>query len=116
MKHLLVFHSEWLYEYRWLDVNREIMFEFNSKFQEFDIIECGAQILTYGTDGSNNDEDEAFEEEDDVQGSEKASKEKDEGIVDGDYKSVSRKRPRKTTRTSASTYLNLGKRPKTIDS
>ncbi|EOA34892.1 hypothetical protein CARUB_v10022475mg [Capsella rubella] len=28
------------------DVNREIVFEFSSEFQEFDIIECGAQILT----------------------------------------------------------------------
>ncbi|KAL1225318.1 Disease resistance protein RML1B [Cardamine amara subsp. amara] len=44
-EHLFIFHSRSLY----IDpseVGREIAFEFSSKFQDFDIMECGVQFLT----------------------------------------------------------------------
>ncbi|KAL1190107.1 Disease resistance protein RML1B [Cardamine amara subsp. amara] len=80
-KHLCVFHYEWLHEYIW-KVSREIVFEFSSKFQDFDIIECGAQILTYDahmlmfdTEESDNDEEDYKSE------SGEACKDEDEGIA-----------------------------------
>ncbi|XP_019085239.1 PREDICTED: disease resistance protein RML1B-like [Camelina sativa] len=44
------------------DVNREIVFEFSNEIQYFDIIECGAQILT-DHDDVEFESSEAFEDE-----------------------------------------------------
>ncbi|KAL1217955.1 Disease resistance protein RML1B [Cardamine amara subsp. amara] len=74
-KHLCVFHYEWFKKYVW-KVSREMVFEFSIEYKDFDIIECGAQIFTYESDEIDVSE---FDTED------------DEGITEGDYKSVSRK-------------------------
>ncbi|XP_023641940.1 disease resistance protein RML1B [Capsella rubella] len=54
-KHLFIFHSDSFDEYIWLEVSKEITFKFNSKYQDFDIFECGVQILTDRTYGSNTE-------------------------------------------------------------
>lgn len=89
------------------EVSRKIVLQFKSS--DFDIIECGIQILRDETNGNkfwesgngDSDEEEASDKEDDKEGYEsesgEASKEKDLDIGDnGDYESVSRKRPRET--------------------
>lgn len=73
-KHLFTFHSGWLNidrselssesdyfnECYRPEVNREMMFEFSSEFDDFDIVECGAKILTQEEiiEGSNESESE----------------------------------------------------------
>ncbi|KAL1225321.1 Disease resistance protein RML1B [Cardamine amara subsp. amara] len=44
-EHLLIFHSRWLF-IKPSEMGREITFEFCSEYQEFDVIECSAKILT----------------------------------------------------------------------
>ncbi|XP_010418177.1 PREDICTED: disease resistance protein RML1B-like isoform X1 [Camelina sativa] len=41
-EHLLIFHHCWLST----ETSREMVFEFSSKYHDFDVIECGAMILT----------------------------------------------------------------------
>ncbi|CAL9237577.1 unnamed protein product [Arabidopsis halleri] len=54
-KHLFIFHSDSFDNNIWLEVSKEITFKFSSKYQDFDIFECGVQILTDETFGSNNE-------------------------------------------------------------
>ncbi|XP_023643498.1 disease resistance protein RML1B-like [Capsella rubella] len=43
-EHLLIFHSRWL-SIEPSEMNKEIVFEFSSEHQEFDVIECSAKML-----------------------------------------------------------------------
>ena len=113
-KHLLIFHSSLTFIDA-SEVSRKIVLEFTSKNHVLDIIECGVQILTDESDGSNNESDEASDKESDCESGEassnkeddeesyksqsrEASEEKDEGISDdGNHESLSRKRKRITS-------------------
>ncbi|KAG7584709.1 NB-ARC, partial [Arabidopsis thaliana x Arabidopsis arenosa] len=78
------------------DVNREIVFEFSSELQDFDIIECGVQILSDEWDyeiGLYQDDIEFASSEDDIEFSsseddiEYESSEASEDVIEhGDYK------------------------------
>ena len=93
-EHLFIFRSGYYLNVDPSGASREIVFEFSSKSQDFDIIECGVKIWTAQSieRGYLVFEDDNEIKHDDhtnrVRGHYKAS--------NVDYKSVSRKRPRKT--------------------
>ncbi|CAL9238538.1 unnamed protein product [Arabidopsis halleri] len=63
MEHLFIFHITNPMSFFFYPSSREIVLEFSSIDQYFDIIECGVQILTDETDGNNNG---GSEDEDDL--------------------------------------------------
>nr|QOE89079.1 DM10 [Arabidopsis thaliana] len=93
-EHLFIFRSGYYLNVDPSGASREIVFEFSSKSQDFDIIECGVKIwtaqsierayLVFEDDNEIKHDDHTNR----VRGHYKAS--------NVDYKSVSRKRPRKT--------------------
>ncbi|ESQ28987.1 hypothetical protein EUTSA_v10023951mg [Eutrema salsugineum] len=56
-EHLFTFHSHLLGQHGYLEVTGEIELEFSSQSQDFDIIKCGAQILTYESDEEDDNDD-----------------------------------------------------------
>ncbi|XP_023644343.1 disease resistance protein ADR2 [Capsella rubella] len=114
MEHLFIFHILDIYPSPFFSPSsREIVLEFSSIGQVFDIIECGVQILTEEPDINNNegsgDEDDLWdthvfdelsdkEEKDDHS---VASKDKDEDVTeDSNLESMSKKRTMTSTTTT----------------
>nr|QOE89129.1 DM10 [Arabidopsis thaliana]QOE89130.1 DM10 [Arabidopsis thaliana] len=92
-EHLFIFHTSYHLHIDPSGASREIVFEFRSKFKDFDIIECGVKIWTAQ---SIKREYLVFEDDNDIKHDDHTNR------VNGpykasnvDYKSVSRKRPRK---------------------
>ncbi|CAE5962290.1 unnamed protein product [Arabidopsis arenosa] len=95
-KHLFIFHSDSFDKHIWLEVSKEITFKFSSKYQDFDIFECGVQILTDETFGSNNegsgDEDGGNDHWDTHESGEASNEEEDDDDNIAEGRSVRQRR------------------------